>query len=157
IRNRILSVTSHATMTGLEGDLPNWRTLQRQAQRQPGVVATAPYIEEQSMLANGARIDGASVRGIIPDQEEKADGLAQRVTEGKFSELQAGSYNMILGTALAKDLSVRVGGSVVLIAPDGVATPTGVVPRMRRFQVVGLLESGMYEIDRNLALVHMTD
>jgi lipoprotein-releasing system permease protein len=157
IRNRILSVTSHATMTGLEGNLPDWQSIQRQAQQQPGVVATAPYIEAQAMLANGAHIDGATVRGILPQQEEKADGLAQRVIEGKFSTLQAGDYNIILGTALAKDLNAHVGGNVVLIVPEGIATPAGLVTRMRRFQVVGLLDSGMYEIDRNLALVHMTD
>lgn len=157
IRNRILSVTSHATLMGIEGNLEDWRRLQSQVQRQPGVVATAPYIEKQAMLANGAHIDGATIRGVIPEQEEKADGLAQRIRQGKFSSLQAGAYTVILGTALAKDLNVRVGGSVVLIAPDGIATPTGVVPRMRRFQVVGLLDSGMYEIDRNLALIPMSD
>jgi lipoprotein-releasing system permease protein len=157
IRSRILSVSSHATMMGLEGNLSNWQTVQREVLKQPGVVAAAPYIEEQAMLANGAHIDGAIVRGVLPDQEKTADGLSQRVTEGTFSDLKAGEYNTILGKALAKDLDVHVGGSVVLIAPDGIATPTGVVPRMRRFTVVGIVESGIYEIDRGLALIHMTD
>jgi lipoprotein-releasing system permease protein len=157
IRSRILSVSSHATMMGLEGNLANWQTVQREVLKQPGVVAAAPYIEEQAMLANGVHIDGAVVRGVLPQQENNADGLSRRVTEGKFSDLQAGEYNTILGKALAKDLNVRIGGSVVLIAPDGVSTPTGVVPRMRRFRVVGIVESGIYEIDRGLALVHMTD
>jgi lipoprotein-releasing system permease protein len=157
IRNRILSVSSHATMMGLQGNLSNWQTIQREVLKQPGVLAAAPYIEEQAMLANGAHIDGAIVRGVLPEQEKTADGLSQRVTEGKFTALQAGGYNTILGKALAKDLNVHVGDSVVLIAPDGIATPTGVVPRMRRFTVVGIVESGIYEIDRGLALVHMTD
>jgi lipoprotein-releasing system permease protein len=157
IRSRILSVSSHATMMGLEGNLSNWQTIQREVLKQPGVVAAAPYIEEQAMLANGAHIDGAVVRGILPVQEKTVDGLSQRVIEGKFSDLQAGEYNIILGKALAKDLAVHAGGSVVLIAPDGIATPTGVVPRMRRFSVVGIVESGIYEIDRGLALIHMTD
>ena len=157
IRSRILSVSSHATMMGLEGNLANWQTVQREVLKQPGVVAAAPYIEEQAMLANGAHIDGAVVRGILPEEEKTADGLSQRVVEGKFSDLQVGGYNTILGKALAKDLNVHVGGSVVLIAPDGIATPTGVVPRMRRFRVVGIVESGIYEIDRGLALIHMTD
>jgi lipoprotein-releasing system permease protein len=157
IRNRILSVTSHATMMGLEGNLANWQSMQREVRKQPGVLAAVPYIEEQAMLANGAHIDGATVRGVLPREEKAATGLAQRVVEGKFDELQPGEYNTILGSALAKDLNVGIGGTVVLIAPDGVATPTGVVPRMRRFRVVGILQSGMYEIDRNYALVHMTD
>jgi lipoprotein-releasing system permease protein len=157
IRSRILSVSSHATMMGLEGNLSNWQTIQREVLKQPGVVAAAPYIEEQAMLANGAHIDGAVVRGVLPEQEKTADGLSQRVIEGKFSDLQPGTYNTILGKALAKDLNVGVGGSVVLIAPDGIATPTGIVPRMRRFLVVGIVDTGIYEIDRGLALVPMTD
>ena len=157
IRARILSVSSHATMMGLEGNLSNWQTIQREVLKQPGVLAAAPYIEEQAMLANGAHIDGAIVRGVVPEQETTTDGLSQRVIAGKFSDLQEGQYNTILGSALAKDLDVHVGGSVVLIAPDGIATPTGVVPRMRRFRVVGIVESGVYEIDRGLALVEMTD
>jgi lipoprotein-releasing system permease protein len=157
IRARILSVSSHATMMGLEGNLSNWQTIQREVLKQPGVLAAAPYIEEQAMLANGAHIDGAIVRGVVPEQETTTDGLSQRVIAGKFSDLQEGQYNTILGSALAKDLDVHVGGSVVLIAPEGTATPTGVVPRMRRFRVVGIVESGVYEIDRGLALVEMTD
>jgi lipoprotein-releasing system permease protein len=157
IRARILSVSSHATMMGLEGNLSNWQTIQQEVLKQPGVLAAAPYIEEQAMLANGAHIDGAVVRGVLPQQESTTDGLSQRVTQGKLSDLQEGQYNTILGSALAKDLNVHVGGSVVLIAPEGIATPTGVVPRMRRFRVVGIIESGIYEIDRGLALVQMTD
>ena len=157
IRSRILSVTSHATILGMEGNLSDWQNLRAQVAKQPGVEAVSPYIEEQALLANGARITGATVRGIVPVEEQASTGLAQRVTQGRFSDLQAGQYNTILGTALAKELNVHVGGSVVMIAPDGIATPTGVVPRMRRFNVVGILESGIYEIDRNLALVPMED
>src|SRR6185437_11048350 len=157
IRNRILSVTSHATMMGLEGNLSDWQTQRGLVLKQPGVQAAAPYIEEQAMLANGAHIDGATVRGVLPAEEMTTDGLAQRITNGKLTDLEPGEYKAILGTALAKDLNVKVGGTVVLIAPDGIATPTGLVPRMRRFQVVGLLDSGMYEIDRGVALVQMDD
>jgi len=157
IRSRILSVTSHATMMGLEGTLSNWRQVQSEVRKQPGVVAAVPYIEEQAMLANGAHIDGATVRGVLPEEEKTATGLAQRMIAGKLDALQGGEYNTILGSALAKDLNVGVGGSVVLIAPDGIATPNGVVPRMRRFRVAGIFASGMYEIDRNYALVHLAD
>jgi lipoprotein-releasing system permease protein len=162
IRNRILSVTSHATMMGLQGYLSDWQQIQSEVRKQSGVLAAVPYIEEKAMLATGdgahtERVDGATVRGVLPEQEKLATGLAQRVIAGKFADLRPGEYNTILGSALAKDLNVGVGGAVVLIAPDGIATPDGVVPRMRRFHVVGIFESGMYEIDRNYALVHMTD
>jgi lipoprotein-releasing system permease protein len=157
LRARILSVTSDATIMGLQGTMPEWRAVQRRIEREPGVRIAAPYVEEQAMLTRGREITGASVRGILPQEERRATGLAQRLTVGSFDDLQPGRYRVILGSALAQALHVRVGESVVLIAPQGVATPTGVMPRMRRFQVAGLFHSGMYEYDRGLALVNLTD
>jgi lipoprotein-releasing system permease protein len=157
LRNRILSVTSHGTLSGIEGSISDWRAVQAAALKQPGVQAAVPYIEEQSMLSNGVNISGATVRGVLPDEERKATGLAQRLKMGRLEDLEAGQYHIILGSALARELHTKVGGQVVLIAPEGTATPTGVVPRMRRFQVTGIFESGMYEFDRGLALVHISD
>ena len=157
LRSRILSVTSHATLMGLDGTLTDWQSLQQRVQRQPGVQAVVPYIESQAMLANGQRMAGAEVRGVLPEEERRATGLAQHLIAGSLSDLRDGSYAIILGAALAHEINARVGDSVVLIAPEGTATPTGVVPRMRRFHVTGLFKSGMYEFDRGLALVHLAD
>ena len=157
LRTRILSVTSDATLMGLHGTISDWQAVQKRVEREPGVRVAVPYVEEQSMLTHGQKITGASVRGVLPQEEERATGLGQRLTAGALTDLQPGDYRVILGDALAQALHVRVGDSVVLIAPVGVATPTGVVPRMRRFEVAGLFHSGMYEYDRGLALVSMTD
>jgi lipoprotein-releasing system permease protein len=157
LRSRILSVTSHATLMGLEGTLPDWRDARERALTQPGVVAAVPYVEAQAMLAHGERIAGAAVRGVLPEEEVKAVGIASRLHEGTLEDLRAGAYRVVLGTALANELGVRVGDDVVIMAPEGTATPTGVVPRMRRFTVTGLFEAGMYEFDRGLALVHLED
>jgi len=157
LRSRILAVTSHATITGLSGPLTDWRALQQQVRRQSGVEAAVPYVESQAMLAHGTAMAGATVRGVLPEEERTATGLAQRVVAGSLEQLRAGSFAAVLGSALAHELHVQLGDTVVLIAPTGTATPTGVVPRMRRFRVVGLFHSGMYEFDRGLALVHMAD
>jgi len=157
LRSRILSVTSHATLSGIEGSLNDWRAVRQAALKEPGVQAAVPYIEQQSMLANGVHVLGATVRGVQPDAERKATGLAQRLKAGRLEDLEAGQYHIILGSALARELHAKVGGQVVLIASEGTATPTGVVPRMRRFLVTGIFESGMYEFDRGLALVHIAD
>ncbi|HXA92651.1 MAG TPA: lipoprotein-releasing ABC transporter permease subunit [Steroidobacteraceae bacterium] len=157
LRNRILSVTSHATLMGLEGTLEDWRSARAAALRQPGVVAAAPYIEEQAMLAHGQHVIGTLVRGVLPEEERQTTGLAQHLTRGRIEALQPGSYRIILGSALARELDVGVGSSLVLIAPEGTATPSGIMPRMRRFEVAGLFESGMYEFDSGLALINMTD
>ncbi|HEY2401170.1 MAG TPA: lipoprotein-releasing ABC transporter permease subunit [Steroidobacteraceae bacterium] len=157
LRNRILSVTSHGTLSGIEGSITDWRATQQAAIKQPGVQAAVPYIEEQSMLSNGVYVAGATVRGVLPDEERKATGLAQSLKMGRLEDLEPGKYHIILGSALAQELHEKVGGEVILIAPEGTATPTGVVPRMRRFLVTGIFTSGMYEFDRGLALIHITD
>jgi lipoprotein-releasing system permease protein len=157
LRNRILSVTSHGTLSGIEGSITEWRSVQQAALKQPGVQAAVPYIEEQSMLSYGVNIAGATVRGVLPDEERRATGLAQHLTAGSLEDLETGQYHIILGSALARELHAKVGAHVVLIAPEGTATPTGVVPRMRRFLVTGIFQSGMYEFDRGLALVHISD
>ncbi|HEY1724077.1 MAG TPA: lipoprotein-releasing ABC transporter permease subunit [Steroidobacteraceae bacterium] len=157
LHSRILSVTSHATLTGLSGSLQDWRHDQSQALALPGVVAAVPYIEAQALLMHGPHTAGSTVRGVLPEEERRAVGLADRIQGGRIEDLIDGSYHIILGDALAGALGVKIGDDVVLIAPQGNATPAGIEPRMRRFQLVGTFHSGMYEYDRGLALVHMHD
>ena len=157
LRTRILSVTSHATLMGLQGTLPAWREAQRVAQAQPEVVAAVPYIESQAMLVHGARSAPSALRGVLPEQERRAVGLAQHIEGGSIDALVPGSYRVILGDALAESLDVRVGDDVVLVAPQGSMTPAGFAPTMRRFRVTGLFHSGMYEFDSALALVALAD
>ncbi len=157
LRIRMLSVTAHATLEGLDGTLADWRAAQAAALREPGVIAAAPYVDDFAMLAHGQRVIGTQVRGVIPAEERKTTGLAQRLTAGRIGALTPGSYHIILGSALASDLGAGVGDSVVLIAPQGTATPTGIEPRMRRFYVTGIFHSGMYQYDSALALISMSD
>ena len=157
LRSRILSVTSDATIMGLQGTIADWQSLQRRIERQPHVLAAAPYVEEHAMLAHGEHIAGASVRGVQPTQEIRVTSLARHLAAGSLGDLRPGRYEVILGVDLARSLGVRVGQSVVLIAPEGIATPAGLVPRMRSFRVAGLFHSGMYQYDRGLALINMTD
>ncbi|MGH8261608.1 MAG: lipoprotein-releasing ABC transporter permease subunit, partial [Steroidobacteraceae bacterium] len=157
LRIRMLSVTSHATLEGIDGTLPDWRAAQAAALREPGVIAAAPYVEEYSMLAHDDHAIGTRVRGVIPQEERKTTSIADRLTVGHIDDLVPGAWRIILGSALARELRVKVGGSVVLIAPQGTATPGGIEPRMRRFQVSGIFHSGMYEYDSALALVSMAD
>jgi lipoprotein-releasing system permease protein len=158
LRARMLTVTSHATIIGIDGEIANWRQAQSDAQLEPGVLAVVPFVESRGLLANGERVAGAMVRGILPEEEKKAVGLDSRLNPGShLSDLEAGKYRVILGSALASELAVKVGDKVVLMSPEGSATPAGFVPRMKRFTVSGIFDSGMYEFDRGLALTHMKD
>jgi lipoprotein-releasing system permease protein len=157
LRARILSVTAHATLMGLQGTLPDWRAAQARALAMPGVLAAVPYVEQQSMLARAGRTAGATVRGVDPAEERRAVGIAGRIEGARIEDLVPGAYNIVLGDALATALAARRGDEVVVVAPQGTVTPAGTVPRMRRFHVIGLFHSGMYEFDRGLALVSIAD
>jgi len=157
LRSRILTVTSHATLMGLEGPLPDWRQAQQRAAAMPGVTGAAPYIEDRAMLAAGTHLAGTQLRGIDPVQEKAIVGIGRTLIAGSLDALQAGSYRIVLGEALASELGVAVGGRVVVIVPQGTVTPIGIQPRMKQFTVVGIFRSGMYEYDRGLALMHVAD
>jgi len=157
LRNRILSMTPHATIMGLEGRLEAWREVQQRVEKMPQVAAAAPYVEDQGMLVNGARVSGALIRGIEPNGERRVGSLGARMTAGSIDELVPGRFNIVLGAALAQELDLKVGSSVIVVVAQGNPTPIGVVPRTKRFTVGGIFSAGMYEFDRGLALVSMQD
>jgi lipoprotein-releasing system permease protein len=157
LKHRILSMTPHATLSGLEGALDDWPALAERLRSRPGITAVAPYVENQAMLVAGRHTSGALVRGIDPKQETSAAAIGQHLIGGTLGALIDGQYRIVLGRALAAELGVSVGGTVVLIAPKANATPAGVMPRLRRFTVAGVFSSGMYDIDRNVAFVNLGD
>ena len=157
LRQRILTVTSHATLMGLEGPLPDWRAVRERAGRMPGVLAAVPYIETRAMLGSDSRLAGTLLRGIDPAEEARAVGIGRTLQSGSLDELVPGAWRIILGETLARELGVQRGDTVVVITPQGTVTPTGLAPRMRRFEVTGVFRSGMYEYDNGLALLNVQD
>jgi lipoprotein-releasing system permease protein len=157
LRTRILSLTAHATIQGLEGPISNWRPQEDKLAHFPGVVAAAPYIEEQGMVTCGDKSAGILLRGLLPDMESKVVDLAPHLVSGRLSDLVPGQYRVILGKDLADAIGAKVGDRVVVIVAQGDVTPVGVMPRMRAFEVVGIIAVGMYEYDRRIALFSMQD
>ncbi len=157
LRTRILSLTAHATISGLEGRLADWRPQVDKLERFPGILAAAPYIEEQGMMTHGEKSAGVLLQGVLPDAESRVVDLRPHLLSGRLSDLAPGKYRVILGKALAEELGARVGDRVVLIVAQGDVTPVGVLPRMRAFEVTGILSVGMYEYDRRIALIAMQD
>ena len=157
LRTRILGVASHIEITGANNQLGEWQALEKQVKADPQVIASAPYVMAQGMLSYGQAVQGALVRGVLPGYENKVADLGKNMKAGKLSDLRAGEFGVVLGTDLAQLLGVSVGEKVVLMAPQGQFTPTGVVPRIKQFKVVGLFQIGMYEYDAGLALIHMDD
>ncbi|WP_020167910.1 MULTISPECIES: lipoprotein-releasing ABC transporter permease subunit [Methylotenera] len=157
LRNRILGVASHLEITGANNQLSDWPTLAEEVKANPKVKASAPYVMAQGMLSYGQGVQGAIVRGVLPKLEDKVADLGRHMKAGSLDDLRAGEFNIVLGADLAHLLGVGVGEKVVLMAPQGQFTPTGVVPRIKQFRVVGLFQIGMYEYDAGLALIHIDD
>jgi lipoprotein-releasing system permease protein len=160
LRSRILSVTSHATLSAFGAGVPEWEGLRERVLETPGVSGAAPFVEGEALLladrANGASAP-ASVRGIDPALEGEVSAIASRLRSGSLEALVPGGYGVLLGAELARRLGVEKGDSIVMAIAQGTVTPAGVVPRMRRFKVAGVFYSGMYEIDNALALVNLAD
>jgi lipoprotein-releasing system permease protein len=157
LRTRILSLTAHATISGIEGRIVNWRADTLKLQEFPGINGVAPYIEAQGLMTFGNKSSGVQLRGISPQAEARVVDLEPHLLSGSLSDLLPGSYRVILGKALADELGVKVGDRVVLIVALGDVTPLGVLPRMRAFEVAGLISVGMYEYDRRIAFTAIQD
>lgn len=157
LRQRILGMTAHSTVTGRGGQLDDWQVLEKELQNFPHVQGTAPFVNGQVMVNAGRRVSGTALRGILPEQESAVSEVGEKMQIGALTDLQAGKYQIVLGSELATYLGVIVGDKVTVISPQINSTPAGIIPRLRRFTVSGIFEVGMYEYDRNMAIIHIVD
>lgn len=157
LRTRILGVASHLEITGANNQLGDWQRVAAFTSKAHHVLASAPYITAQGMLSYDRGVQGAIIRGIVPAAEDKVADLGRHMKAGSLNDLRAGEFGIILGADLAYALGAQIGDKVVVMAPQGQFTPTGVVPRLKQFTLVGLFQIGMYEYDAGLALIHMED
>jgi lipoprotein-releasing system permease protein len=157
IRARMLGATPHLEVVADGGRIADWRSVLDKVVQNPQVLAAAPYVGGQGMLSFGQNVQGVMVRGIAPERETAITELANKVKTGSLSDLRSGEFGIVLGVDLARALGVQVGDKVMLIAPQGMITPAGMMPRLKQFRVVGLFEIGMAPYDNNLALINIAD
>ena len=157
LRARILGVASHVQISGANNQLADWQSVAKLALEDKRVKGAAPFVNAQGMLAAGQAVRGSVVRGIIPEREEQVAEIGLHMRAGSLEALRAGEFGIVLGSELARALGVLTGDKVALIAPQGLVTPAGVIPRLKQFTVVGLFEVGMFEFDSGLALLHLED
>jgi lipoprotein-releasing system permease protein len=158
VRDRMLGVLSHIEVFTPHGEaLPDVARTLREVRAHPEVIGAAPFIAAQGLLARGEDMKGVLVRGIDPALEPGVTSLAADMAQTVLPQLQPGQFGIVLGGALAQGLGVAVGDVVTLIAPSGQVTPAGVVPRLKQMTVVGVFDSGHYEYDSTLAMLHQDD
>src|SRR5437867_1248533 len=157
VRGRMLSVIAHVELFDAQGNaLPDWHATAAEARKNPEVIGAAPFVAAQALVARGDEMRGALVRGISPAEEATVTDLAAQ-RKATFAKLQPGQWGIVLGVELARQLGVHEGDKVTIVAPGGQITPAGVVPRLKQFTVVGTFDSGHYEYDSALTLIHVDD
>jgi lipoprotein-releasing system permease protein len=157
VRDRMLSVLSHIEVFDASGSMPDWQITAKEAFQDKEVKGAAPYVAAQAMMTHDDTVRGVMIRGVLPQEEPKVSDVASQVREGRFEDLRAGEFNIVLGKDLARGLHVQVGDKVTMIAPQGQITPAGVLPRLKQFTVAGIFEAGHQEYDSALAFIHIDD
>jgi len=161
VRDRMLSVLPHIELY-VPGALPDrvlaqWDQFGSAAKQNPEVRGEAPFVAAQGMLVRGQALRGVQVRGIDPEREGNVSDLPKQMVTGKLTDLKPGGFGAVLGSDLATDMDVKVGDTVMMLAPQGSISPAGFAPRMRQFTVVGIFSSGHYEYDSSLVFVDDDD
>ena len=158
LRGSILEVTHHVTISDGNGWIDNWQSLSDKLDKNADVKGHAPYINSQGLINHSGTVTGALVQGILPDEERNVGVIHDYMLEGSLGILQKGGYNIVLGDGLAAAVNANIGDKITLISPQGQSTPAGLVPRLRRFTVVGIFGGvGPAEYTSNLAFIHLAD
>lgn len=156
LRQRILGMVPHATLSDVSSPVKDWPALIDRIEQESTVVAAAPYINAQAMLTNNGSVQGALINGIDPDYENKVSILANHIVSGELAQLTEQRFGIVLGDLLARFLGVGVGDKVTLVLPEASVSVAGVIPRLKRFTVVGIFSVGA-ELDASMAYIHIRD
>ena len=158
IRGQLLNIAPHAEIGYIQTEENDtWQNLQKLVVDKKGVVSTAPYVAGQALLASSGEVRGAQIRGILPDMETKVVDYGNKMVSGSFNDLKDDEFGIILGSGLAESIGAEKGGKITIITPEGNVTPAGVVPRLKQFNVVGIVKTGVDEADNSLAITHLAD
>jgi lipoprotein-releasing system permease protein len=157
LKDRLLLMSAHATIEDPREGLSAWQGRVDDAVANPRVRAAAPFVDGQALIVHGERLSGIQLRGIDPVLEDDVSGVSGVVTSGSLSSLEERGFGIVLGEDLANAIQAALGDKVSIMLAEGIVTPAGVMPRMRRFTVQGIYRVGMYEFDRRLAFIHIAD
>ncbi len=157
LRERILGMVSHVTVSGTDGKLADWQDVDKKLVADTTVSGVAPYIQQQVMLSANGEIRGIMMQGIQPERQSAVSELDLNMVEGNLSTLKDREYGIAIGSELASSIGAYVGDKVTVITPNARVTPAGVLPRMKRFTVTAIYKMNMRDYDSGTAFIHMSD
>lgn len=158
IRSRVFSMVPAMTVTSPINVMQQWPSVQQSIARYPGVLSSAPFVTAEVLINYGGSVQPAMLNGILPDQEAKVTALSDKMIEGRLNLLKPGEFGIVLGEGLAQALNASVGDKVTVVTPQVTLSPAGVMPRYKRFTVVGLFRAGNgFGFDRGLGFIALSD
>ena len=157
IKNRMLDILPHAKIMGLGNSLENRDDLKAMLIADKEVKSFSAFVSSEALLLSSKEVSGIHFKGIDPQEPGSAQKLEGLMVQGQLSLMSKGSFNIILGKGLADDLKLSLGDSVTVMIPNSLISTMGVIPRLKRFKIVGFFEAGVYEFDRNLAFTNLLD
>ncbi|MEI8355272.1 MAG: lipoprotein-releasing ABC transporter permease subunit [Deltaproteobacteria bacterium] len=167
LKGKILGTNAHIVVLKGGGEIQGYPDLVRKLKKIPGVVAATPFIYSQVMLSRGSNVSGVVLRGVEPETDIHVTNLEKSLIQGKLRDLEGAVSvkgvgdtslpGVIIGKELAKNLNLYLGDTVNLVSPLGNITPIGMIPKMKRFRVSGIFDTGMYEYDSTLAYVRLAE
>ncbi len=157
LRNRILGMVAHVTITGENHKLKDWNNVSQLLNGNKQVTGSAPFIEKQVMVSSDSGVHGVLIQGIDPDVQNHVSDINDKFLDGNFSQLTDRSYNIAIGIELATTLNVAPGDKITVISPQAQVTPAGLLPRMKRFTVQAIYQVGLPEYDSASAFINLQD
>ncbi len=158
IKKRVFSMVPPVTVGSAANFITNWPALEKFVEKQPHVTSVAPYLSAQVLLSGNGMVQPAMLNGIDPQEEKKISELSKKVVDGNYDALTPGSFGIILGEDLAMRLDVVIGDKVTVVTPQVSLSPAGVVPRFKRFTVIGIFKAGGgFGFDMLLAYINLSD
>ena len=157
LRDRILVMTSHVTVSATNGGLQDWQQVAEVLKEDTEITGSAPYVRGEVMLSHSGNVHAALIRGVSPEHEPAVSAVADKMKDGELIDLKPGEFGIILGHELARSLGAWPGDRITVVSPQLNVSPVGVMPRLKRFTLVGTFEVGMHEFDSGLALMHIED
>ena len=159
LQEKILGVNSHIIALSYEGKMRDYKAVREKINNIDGVLDSAPFVYGQVMLRSGSRAHGIIVRGIDPVVGTGTTDILKNLEAGSIDDLQreSGPPGIIIGRELLRNLGAFVGDDIEMISPIGEMGPLGMMPKMKRFRVIGYFEAGMYEYDSSLAFIDLAE
>ena len=158
IRGRVFSMVPAITVSSVDGYVANWQQAQKDVNAFAGVTASAPFVTGEVLLSYSGSVQAALLSGILPAEEKNITQIADKMTQGKLADLLPGQFGIILGENLAEVLRANIGDKVTVVTPQVSMSPAGVMPRFKRFTVVGIFRVGSgFGFDRGMGFVNLQD